>query len=134
MIEINKGQLSFGHFDTINPSDDWWIEVNSIQDLLDAKSIIIDSAIEEYSKTSKSGFKKHSSEVLERSILDPNYRDELFTKAFNTKTNQSNMNTQDSIDLNQIFLTAGTKTFHTINEAIKIADPDFKIHKKLEIN
>ena len=132
MIEIKKRQLSFGHFDTINPSDNWWIEVNSIQDLLDAKSIIIDSAIEEYSKTSKSGYKKHSSKVLERSILDPNYRDELFTKAFNTKTNQSNMNTQDSIDLNQIFFgPPGTgKTFHTINEAIKIVDPEFyKIHK-----
>ena len=132
MIEIKKRQLSFGHFDTINPSDDWWIEVNSIQDLLDAKSIIIDSAIEEYSKTSKSGFKKHSSEVLERSILDTNYRDKLFTKAFNTTTNQSNMNTQDSIDLNQIFFgPPGTgKTFHTINEAIKIADPEFyKVHK-----
>ena len=132
MIEIKKRQLSFVHFDTINPSDDWWIEVNSIQDLLDAKSIIIDSAIKEYSKTSKSGFKKYSSMVLEHSILDPNYRDELFTKAFNTKTNQSNMNTQDSIDLNQIFFgPPGTgKTFHTINEAIKIADPEFyKIHK-----
>ena len=132
MIEIKKRQLSFGHFDTINPSDNWWIEVNSIQDLLDAKSIIIDSAIEEYSKTSKSGYKKHSSKVLERSILYPNYRDELFTKAFNTKTNQSNMNTQDSIDLNQIFFgPPGTgKTFHTINEAIKIVDPEFyEIHK-----
>ena len=133
MIEIKKRQLSFGHFDTINQTDDWWIEVNSIQDLLDAKSIIISSAIEEYSKTTKSGFKKHSSKVLERSILDPNYRDKLFAKAFNTTTNQLTMNTKDSIDLNQIFFgPPGTgKTFHTINEAIKIADPDFyEIHKK----
>ena len=62
------------HFDTINPSDDWWIEVNSIQDLLDAKSIIIDSALQEYTKTKTSGFKKYSSKVLERSILDLRYR------------------------------------------------------------
>ena len=132
MIKIKKGKITFGHFDTNIPSDDWWIEVNSIQNLLDAKSIIIDSALQEYSKTLKSGYKKHSSEVFERSILDINYRDELFAKAFNTNTNQSNMNTQDSIDLNQIlFGPPGTgKTFHTINEAIKIADPEFyKIHK-----
>ena len=102
MIEIKKGHLSFGHFDTINPSDDWWIEVNSIQDLLDGKSIIIDSALKEYTKTKTSGFKKYSSKVLERSILDLRYREELFTKAFKT-TNQSTMNTQESIDLNQIF-------------------------------
>lgn len=132
MIEIKKSQLSFGHFDTINTSDDWWIEVSSIKDLLEAKSIIVNSAIDQYSRISKSGFKKHSSEVLERSIIDPNYRNELFTKAFNTTTNQSNVNTQDSIYLNQIFFgPPGTgKTFHTINESIRIADPEFyKIHK-----
>ena len=131
MIEIKKGQLSFGHFDTINPSDDWWIEVNSIQDLLDAKSIIIDSALQEYTKTKTSGFKKYSSKVLERSILDIRYREELLSKAFKT-TNQSTMNTQESIDLNQIFFgPPGTgKTYHTINEAIKIVDPEFyEIHK-----
>ena len=78
MITIKKGKITFGHFDTNNPSDDWWIEVNSIQNLLDAKSIIIDSALQEYSKTLKSGYKKHSSEVFERSILDNNYREDLF--------------------------------------------------------
>ena len=122
MIEIKNGKLSYGHFNTINPSDDWWVEVNSIQNLLDAKSIIIDSAAEEYAKTSKSGFKKYSSKILERSILDLNYRDNLFSKAFNKKANQSAMKT--NYPLNTILYgPPGTgKTYSTILRAAQIIE------------
>ena len=128
MAEVKKGNLSFGYIDTINDPKNWWIEIDSIQELVDSEQIILSSADEEISKTNKTGYKKHSSNVLEKSIFNLNYRATIFEKAFSKTLNKSDMNTE----LNQIFFgPPGTgKTYHTINEAVKIADPDFyKKHK-----
>ena len=98
---------------------------NEKDDLFSIKTSSINASKNELSRTLKSGFRKHNNKYFEKALYDKTFRSEyLKTKGMR--------NEETAIDLNQIFFgPPGTgKTFHTINEAIKIADPEFyKIHK-----
>lgn len=98
---------------------------NEKDDLRSIKTASINASKNELARTVKSGFRKHNNKYFEKALYDKTFRSEyLKTKGMR--------NEETAIDLNQIFFgPPGTgKTFHTINEAIKIADPEFyKIHK-----
>jgi len=127
ILEVKKGRITYGHFNTISNTDDWWQEVDSVNDLIKAQGIIVESAKKEFLKTNKSGYKKHTSLIFEKSIFDTEFRKEIFSKAFNTNKILLPMNTSRSIELNQILYgPPGTgKTYNTVSEALKIVDPVF---------
>jgi 5-methylcytosine-specific restriction endonuclease McrBC GTP-binding regulatory subunit McrB len=123
VIERKKGRNRFRYFDTTKNEKDWLKEVNSIEAMSDVLNTIILSATNELAKTDKTGYGSHSSISLEKSLFNDDYKKNIFQKAFNKDIKTDNMST----DLNQIFFgPPGTgKTYHTINEAIKIVDPEF---------
>jgi 5-methylcytosine-specific restriction endonuclease McrBC GTP-binding regulatory subunit McrB len=127
-IERKSRKNSFSYFDTLNNDKNWLKEAKNIEEIEFEFGTIVQSAKNELIKTDKTGHGEHSSISLEKSLFDITYKNNIFQKAFNTDSKLKAMKS----DLNQIFFgPPGTgKTFHTINEAIKIADPEFyKIHK-----
>ncbi len=127
-IERKSRKNSFSYFDTLNNDKNWLKEAKNIEEIEFELGTIVQSAKNELIKTDKTGHGEHSSISLEKSLFDITYKNNIFQKAFNTDSKLKAMKS----DLNQIFFgPPGTgKTFHTINEAIKIADPEFyKIHK-----
>jgi 5-methylcytosine-specific restriction endonuclease McrBC GTP-binding regulatory subunit McrB len=128
VIDRTKGKNRFRFFDTTKNEKDWLKEASSIDAMKDVLKTIILSATKELAKTDKSGYGSYSSQSLEKSLFNDDYKKYIFQKAFNNHIKTNNMST----DLNQIFFgPPGTgKTFHTINEAIKIVDPEFyDVHK-----
>ena len=123
VIERKKGRNRFRYFDTTKNEIDWLKEVNSIEAMSDELNTIIISATNELAKTDKTGHASHSSISLEKSLFNDDYKENIFQAAFNTAIKTEDM----SSDLNQIFFgPPGTgKTYHTINESIKIVDPEF---------
>ena len=128
IIEHKRKKNSYSYFDTLNNDKNWLKEAKDIEEIHNEFETIIQSAKNELIKTDKSGYGKHSSISLEKSLFDLTYKNNIFQKAFNTDSKSKAMKS----DLNQIFFgPPGTgKTYHTINEAIKIADPVFyETHK-----
>ena len=123
VIEIKRGKNTYRYFDTIDGDKNWLKSTNTIQEMADKLNVILDSAKSELEKTDKTGYTRHSSEALETSLFDKSYKQYIFQKAFNKNFKEEDM----SSELNQIFFgPPGTgKTYHTINEAIKIVDPEF---------
>lgn len=121
IIEIKKGEIIFGHFNTIDDPDNWWRTPSSLKGLINAKNIIIASINNEFQKTNKSGYKKFSSEVLEKSLFDQIYREIIFAKAFKPNTSSLNMK---NYPLNTILYgPPGTgKTHSTILRAAQIIE------------
>ena len=105
--------------------DHFYHVFNERDELTQIKKSSFNASIMELSRTTKSGYKKHNNKYFEKAVYDKTFRN----KYLNIEAMENEENT---IDLNQIFFgPPGTgKTFHTINEAIKIADPEFyEIHK-----
>lgn len=105
--------------------DHFYHVFNVNNELLQIKKSSFNASTMELSRTTKSGYKKHNNKYFEKAVYDRAFRN----KFLNIEEMESEEN---AIDLNQIFFgPPGTgKTFHTINEAIKIVDPEFyKIHK-----
>jgi len=105
--------------------DHFYHVFNERDELIQIKKSSFNASITELSRTTKSGYKKHNNKYFEKAVYDKTFRN----KYLNIEAMENEENT---IDLNQIFFgPPGTgKTFHTINEAIKIADPEFyEIHK-----
>ena len=105
--------------------DHFYHVFNERDELTQIKKSSFNASIMELSRTTKSGYKKHNNKYFEKAVYDKTFRN----KFLNTEAMENEENT---IDLNQIFFgPPGTgKTFHTINEAIKIVDPVFyEIHK-----
>ena len=105
--------------------DHFYHVFNDKDELTSIKKSSLNSSMVELLRTTKSGYKKHNNKHFERAVYDKAFRN----KFLNIEAMENDENT---IDLNQIFFgPPGTgKTFHTINEAIKIADPEFyEIHK-----
>lgn len=128
IIERKGKKNSFSYFDTLNNDKNWLKEAKNIEEIEFELGTIVKSAKNELIKTDKTSYGKHSSISLEKSLFDITYKNNIFQKAFNTDSKPKAMKS----DLNQIFFgPPGTgKTFHTINEAIKIVDPEFyEIHK-----
>jgi 5-methylcytosine-specific restriction endonuclease McrBC GTP-binding regulatory subunit McrB len=123
VIDRTKGKNRFRYFDTTKNETDWLKEVNNVEGLRDAMKSIILSGTNELNKTNKTSLTEYSSLALEKSLFDKDYKKHIFQKAFNKAIKTDTMST----DLNQIFFgPPGTgKTYHTINEAIKIVDPEF---------
>ena len=121
IIDRKQRKNTYRYFDTTNNEKNWLKQANSMEDMAKEMNIIIQSANLELSKTVRTGYYNHSSNSLEKSIFDPEYKSLIFKRAFNTEIKPENMNT----NLNQIlFGPPGTgKTFNTINEALKIVDP-----------
>jgi 5-methylcytosine-specific restriction protein B len=121
IIDRKQRKNNYRYFDTTNNEKNWLKQANSLEEMAKEMNIIIQSANLELSKTVRTGYYSHSSNSLEKSIFDPEYKSFIFKKAFNTEIKPENMNT----NLNQIlFGPPGTgKTFNTINEALKIVDP-----------
>ena len=118
--EINENSEPFD-----GGPDHFYHVFNERNELTQIKKSSFNASIMELSRTTKSGYKKHNNKYFEKAVYDKTFRNKFLNIAI--MENEENTN-----DLNQIFFgPPGTgKTFHTINEAIKIADPEFyKIHK-----
>lgn len=105
--------------------DHYYHVFNERDELTRIKKSSFNASTMELSRTTKSGYKKHNNKYFEKAVYDETFRNK-FLKI------EVMENKENNIVLNQIFFgPPGTgKTFHTINEAIKIADPEFyKIHK-----
>lgn len=91
--------------------------------LLEKASSSIHSAIEaELQRTDVSGFQEHENETFRKAVFDKNYRQQLFNEQFGTSVPMEN---QTNLPLNRILYgPPGTgKTYHTIDIAVKLADP-----------
>jgi hypothetical protein len=123
IIEKKGNQNTYKYFDTLNNQKNWLIEADSVDSIKNEIDTIINAANEELKKTYKTGYSNYSSLALQKSLFDKTYKTLIFNKAFQKEKITQFMN----IDLNQIFYgPPGTgKTYNTINEAIKIADPEF---------
>lgn len=123
IIERKGKKNTYRYFDVLNNKTNWLKETDSVEGIKNEIDTIIRSANAELNKTDKTSHSNHSSTALERSLFDKTYKKYVFNEAFNTEINTENMN----FDLNQIFFgPPGTgKTYNTINEAIRIADPEF---------
>ena len=118
--EINENSEPFD-----GGPDHYYHVFNERDELTQIKKSSFNASIMELSRTTKSGYKKHNNKYFEKAVYDKTFRNKFLNIL--VMENEENSN-----DLNQIFFgPPGTgKTFHTINEAIKIADPEFyKIHK-----
>lgn len=118
--EINENSEPFD-----GGPDHYYHVFNERDELTRIKKSSFNASIMELSRTTKSGYKKHNNKYFEKAVYDKTFRNKFLNIV--VMENEENTN-----DLNQIFFgPPGTgKTFHTINEAIKIADPEFyKIHK-----
>ena len=115
-----------GNSEPFDGSPDHFYHVfNERDELTQFKKSSFNASITELSRTTKSGYKKHNNKYFEKAVYDKTFRN----KFLNIEVMENEENT---IDLNQIFFgPPGTgKTYHTINEAIKIVDPEFyEIHK-----
>lgn len=118
--EINENSEPFD-----GGPDHYYHVFNERDELTRIKKSSFNASIMELSRTTKSGYKKHNNKYFEKAVYDKTFRNKFLNIV--VMENEENTN-----DLNQIFFgPPGTgKTFHTINKAIKIADPEFyKIHK-----
>lgn len=118
--EINENSEPFD-----GGPDHYYHVFNERDELTRIKKSSLNASIMELSRTTKSGYKKHNNKYFEKAVYDKTFRNKFLNIV--VMENEENTN-----ELNQIFFgPPGTgKTFHTINEAIKIADPEFyKIHK-----
>jgi 5-methylcytosine-specific restriction endonuclease McrBC GTP-binding regulatory subunit McrB len=118
--EINENSEPFD-----GGPDHYYHVFNERDELTRIKKSSLNASIMELSRTTKSGYKKHNNKYFEKVVYDKTFRNKFLNIV--VMENEENTN-----ELNQIFFgPPGTgKTFHTINEAIKIADPEFyKIHK-----
>ena len=98
---------------------------NNKDELASIKTASLNASKIELLRTTKSGYKKYNNKYFEKAVYDKAFRNKFLNI-------EGMENTELNIDLNQIFFgPPGTgKTYHTINEAIKIADPEFyKIHQ-----
>ncbi len=105
--------------------DHFYHVFNDKDDLASIKMASLNASTIELSRTTKSGYKKHNNKYFEKAIYDKAFRNKFLNI-------EGMENEENIIDLNQIFFgPPGTgKTYHTINEAIKIADPVFyETHK-----
>jgi hypothetical protein len=129
ILERKQRKNTYRYFNTLHNAKQWLKEANSIEDMAKQLNTIIQSADLELSKTVKTGYSNHSSDSLEKSLFDKEYKTYVFKKAFNTEVivDKEIITDNMSTNLNQIlFGPPGTgKTYNTINKAIKIADPDF---------
>jgi len=129
IIERKQRKNTYRYFNTLDNAKQWLKEANSLEDMAKQLNTIIQSADLELSKTIKTGYSNHSSDSLEKSLFDKEYKTYVFKKAFNTEVivDKEIITDNMSTNLNQIlFGPPGTgKTYNTINKAIKIADPDF---------
>lgn len=123
-IYIKKKGNQYAYIDTSATEEDWAKTAENLAVISKVLPIIIESAGKELARTDKTGYTDKSSLSLERAIFDNNYRQELLNKAFPDK--DIDPETMEE-NLNQIlFGPPGTgKTYHTINKAVKIADPQF---------
>lgn len=91
-------------------------EPNEVNDKIDQ---IVTASLKEIERSEKSSYLKGNNPYFQKAVFDKEYRN----KILNTPVV---MNTTDS-NLNQIFFgPPGTgKTYNTVNEAVKIVDPEF---------
>tara|TARA_B110000046_G_C13020741_1_gene411018 strand:- start:1308 stop:4703 length:3396 start_codon:yes stop_codon:yes gene_type:complete len=105
--------------------DHFYHVFNNKDELASIKTASLNASKIELLRTTKSGYKKYNNKYFEKAVYDKAFRNKFLNI-------EGMENTELNIDLNQIFFgPPGTgKTYHTINEAIKIADPKFyKIHQ-----
>tara|TARA_R110002050_G_scaffold281085_2_gene428329 strand:- start:3462 stop:6464 length:3003 start_codon:yes stop_codon:yes gene_type:complete len=124
-VEIKRKKSLYHYIDNSEGDDTWYKEAESLNNILALTNTIIASAKKELDRSDKTSYRDSSSPSLEKSLFDLKYRSHIFSLAFDD-FNETNSESMES-NLNQIFFgPPGTgKTYNTINEAIKITDPDF---------
>lgn len=121
--------LEHGSFAEKNEA--WYYKSGTAQDVYSHYNAIRQAVQFEISRDNHTKEKDWDNKAFRKAIFDLDYRSELFDFEQTTINSLNSISMPKSIQLNQIlFGPPGTgKTFHTINEAIKIADPEFyKIH------
>lgn len=119
--EINENSQPFD-----GGPDHFYHVFDNKDELTSIKTSSLNASKIELSRTTKSGYKRYNNKYFEKAVYDKAFRNKFLTI-------EVMENKELNTDLNQIFFgPPGTgKTYHTINEAIKIADPEFyKIHEK----
>ena len=100
--------------------------------VLDNYDAILESVQFELERDNHTNEKDYDNSVFRRAVFDKEYREQFFEFDQAIIPNKKIIEMNSSINHNQIFFgPPGTgKTYHTINESIKIADPDFYAENK----
>lgn len=115
-----------------NDLEAYWHETEYYSHVKKELNSIIEACNAELKRTKKSSFRKFINKYLEKATFDHEYREKVFNEVFGKPTiklNVSNEIMKDSttFDINQIlFGPPGTgKTYHTVNKALQIVNPEF---------
>ncbi len=80
-IKNTRDGVKWGYIYDGNNDEKWWKDSEDASVVKADESKILQYSKQELSKTAKSGFREHSSAVLERSLFDLEYREAIFQKS-----------------------------------------------------
>ncbi|WP_370477214.1 McrB family protein [Tamlana flava] len=127
-----KGKFGVLSIDKIRPNSEafkgnaphpYYTHFNEVNFSESDKDSIFKGFDQELKRTNKTGFRKHSNNEFEKAVYDKNFRSQF--------VNSTSMKQENKVLNKILFGPPGTgKTFNTVNESLKIVDPDFYTENK----